>query len=109
MHARMSSIGRWTARIVGALVMLLAVAVGGVYAASEWRFRKHFAVPSHVVAVPTDAEAVARGEHVATIRGCVACHGEGVIGHVDVDDPILGRLAGPNLTNGGRGAALTDA
>jgi mono/diheme cytochrome c family protein len=105
----MSSIGRWSARIVGALVMLLAVAVGGVYAASEWRFRKQFEVPTHVVTVPTDSAAVARGEHIATIRGCMACHGQGFVGHVEVDDPMLGRLAGPNLTNGGRGAALTDA
>ena len=109
MHSRMSSIKRWSARIIGALVMLLAVAVGGVYAASEWRFRKHFEVPAHVVAVPTDSAAVERGEHIATIRGCMACHGQGFVGHVEVDDPMLGRLAGPNLTNGGRGAALTDA
>jgi mono/diheme cytochrome c family protein len=83
--------------------------VGAVYAASEWRFRKHFEVPTHVVAVPTDSAAVARGQHIATIRGCMECHGQGFVGHVDVDDPMLGRLAGPNLTNGGRGAALTDA
>jgi mono/diheme cytochrome c family protein len=105
----MTSITRWTARIVGALVMLLAVAVGVVYAASERRFRKHFEVPSHPIRVPTDSAAVARGEHIATIRGCMECHGAGFAGHVGVDDPLLGRLAGPNLTNGGRGAALTDA
>jgi mono/diheme cytochrome c family protein len=105
----MRSIGRWAARIVGALVMLLVVAVGVVYAASERRFRKHFEVPAHPITVPTDSAGVARGEHVATIRGCTACHGVGLVGHVEVEDPMLGRLAGPNLTNGGRGAALTDA
>ena len=105
----MHSVGRWAARIVGALVMLLAVAVGVVYAASERRFRKHFDVPSHAVTVPTDSAGIARGEHVAKIRGCMACHGEGFAGHVDIESFLLGRLAGPNLTNGGRGATLTDA
>src|SRR6478672_500986 len=105
----MHSVGRWAARIVGALVMLLAVAVGLVYAASERRFRKHFEVPSHAVTVPTDSAGIARGEHVAKIRGCMACHGEGFAGHVDIENFLLGRLAGPNLTNGGRGAELTDA
>jgi mono/diheme cytochrome c family protein len=109
MHSRIGSIGRWAARIVGALVMLLAVAVGVVYAASERRFRKHFEIPTHLISVPKDSAGVARGEHVATIRGCTACHGIGLVGHVEVEDPMLGRLAGPNLTNGGRGAALTDA
>lgn len=89
--------------------MLLVVAVGVVYAASERRFRKHFEVPSHRVIVPTDSATVERGEHLATIRGCTACHGVGLVGHVEVEDLLLGRLAGPNLTNGGRGAALTDA
>jgi mono/diheme cytochrome c family protein len=109
MHARIRSIGKWTARILGAVVMLLVVAVGVVYAASERRFRKHFEVPTHRVTVVADSATVARGEHVATIRGCTECHGVGLAGHVEIDDPMLGRLAGPNLTNGGRGAALTDA
>jgi mono/diheme cytochrome c family protein len=104
----LTTIGRWTARLLGAAMMLLAVAVGVVYAASERRFRKHFEVPLHPVAVPTDSAGLARGEHVATIRGCTACHGVGLAGHVEVEDPLLGRLAGPNLTLGGRGAALTD-
>jgi cytochrome c553 len=109
MHSRIRNIGQWALRIAGALVMLLVVAVGVVYAASERRFRKHFEVPVHRVTVPTDSASVARGEHLATIRGCTTCHGVGLAGHVEVDDPMLGRLAGPNLTNGGRGAALADA
>lgn len=108
MHSRIRTISRWAARIVGAVVMLLVVAVGVVYAASERRFRKHFEVPIHRVTAPTDAVSVERGQHLATIRGCTTCHGVGLAGHVEVDDPMLGRLAGPNLTNGGRGAALTD-
>jgi cytochrome c553 len=39
----------------------------------------------------------------------VGCHGEDLAGHVELDNALIGRLAGPNLTRGGRGATLTDA
>lgn len=105
----MHRVGRWAARLAGGLVMLFVLVVGVVYAVSEYRFRRHFVVPTHTVAVAADAATIARGEHVATIRGCMECHGTGFVGHVDIENFLLGRLAGPNLTNGGRGAALTDA
>jgi mono/diheme cytochrome c family protein len=59
--------------------------------------------------VLNDSTRVARGGHLVQARGCVACHGQNLVGHVDLDDFLLGRLAGPNLTLGGRGKELTDA
>lgn len=103
------SIGRWALRIAGGVLALLVVVVGAVYGLSEQRMRAHFDVPSHALAVPTDSASIARGQHLVQIRGCIACHGEKLAGHVEVDDPMIGRLAGPNLTRGGRGAALSDA
>jgi mono/diheme cytochrome c family protein len=55
------------------------------------------------------AALVARGAHVVATRGCGDCHGANFGGAVVVDDPAVGRLAGPNLTAGGVGATLTDA
>jgi mono/diheme cytochrome c family protein len=52
---------------------------------------------------------VARGAHLVAARGCVGCHGEDLAGHVELDNAFIGRLAGPNLTRGGRGGRLTDA
>lgn len=69
-------------------------------------FRARFSVPEHPIAVSEDAASVVRGEHIATVRGCVDCHGAGLAGTTIVDQPITGRLAGPNLTLGGRGAEL---
>ncbi len=88
---------------VGALVLAAAAAIYGL---SERRFRARFSVPEHRVAVSEDAASIARGEHVATVRGCVECHGAGFAGNTVVDQPIIGRMAGPNLTLGGRGAEL---
>jgi cytochrome c553 len=45
---------------------------------------------------------------LATVRGCVECHGDNLGGRVFIDVPPVGRLAGANLTRG-RAAPLTDA
>ncbi|HUQ84324.1 MAG TPA: c-type cytochrome [Gemmatimonadaceae bacterium] len=97
---------RWLGRVVAVLLVLIVVAVGTVYGISERHFRSSFAVPEHPIAVSSDAATIARGEHLATIRGCVECHGAGFAGNTIVDQPIIGRMAGPNLTLGGRGAEL---
>ncbi|MFN8521699.1 MAG: c-type cytochrome [Chloroflexota bacterium] len=63
------------------------------------------------IAIPTDPGAIARGEHLAVaITKCGDCHGVDLGGNVLVDNPVIGRLAGPNLTRGrgGVGGALKD-
>src|SRR3972149_3435384 len=50
------------------------------------------------------ARAVERGDHLVHARyGCVECHGQNFGGGVMVDDPMLGRLLGPNISAGPRG------
>lgn len=52
--------------------------------------------------------AVERGRHLIESRyGCTECHGVGLGGGVMVDDPMLGRLLGPNLTTGEGSKTLT--
>jgi mono/diheme cytochrome c family protein len=97
---------RWLGRVAVSLLVLLVVGAASIYGLTERRFRSRFAIPDHPIAVSEDAASVVRGEHVATVRGCVECHGAGFSGATMVDQPILGRLAGPNLTLGGRGAEL---
>ena len=56
--------------------------------------------------------AVERGRHLVESRYvCVECHGRDFGGGVMVDDPMLGRLLGPNITAGagGKTAAYTPA
>jgi mono/diheme cytochrome c family protein len=105
---RNSSLVRWTVRIVGGVLALLVIAVGTVYALSERRLRAQHDVPRHALAVPNDSASIARGAHLVQARGCIGCHGDKLAGRVEIDDPLIGRLAGPNLTRGGRGAALSD-
>ena len=97
---------RWLGRIAVALLVLVGLGAASIYGLSERRFRARFAVPEHRIAVAENAASIVRGEHIATVRGCVDCHGAGFSGNTIVDQPIIGRVAGPNLTLGGRGADL---
>jgi cytochrome c553 len=67
--------------------------------------------------IPTDADAVARGKHIATIWACTRCHGADLGGTVIMNDPLagmvplLGTIPASNLTSGEGGIATsyTDA
>lgn len=107
--SRLRTVARWIGRLAATLVVLVLVTVGAVYGITSRRMAAHFDVPAHALAVPTDSATIARGKHFATIKGCVECHGAAFQGNVLLDEPAIGRLAGPNLTTGGRGAELTDA
>ena len=105
-HSRARFILRWLGRVAVVVLGLLAAGAAGIYGLSERKLRARFAVPEHRLVVSEDAATVARGEHVATVRGCVDCHGPGFVGNTILDQPMIGRVAGPNLTLGGRGADL---
>lgn len=103
---------RWLKRIgyaIGALVGLVVIAVGVVYALSELRFRKTYSVPEEHIAVSDDSATLARGAHLAASVGCADCHGEGLRGNAMIDAPPMGRLVALNLTKGegGVGGQLT--
>ncbi|HYD54955.1 MAG TPA: c-type cytochrome [Gemmatimonadaceae bacterium] len=105
----MRSFFKWTGRVLGGVVVLVLLAAGAVYAMSERGMRKHFDVEAHRLDVSDDPAAIAQGQRLVQARGCIDCHGDRLTGRTIVDDPAVGRLAGPNLTRGGRGAELTDA
>lgn len=101
---------RWGARLTAGALGVALLAGAGVYGTYERRAHDHFTVPAHRLVVPDgDPAAIARGRHLATVRACAGCHGPGLAGHVEIDEPLILRIAAPNLTRGGRGAALTDA
>ena len=86
--------------ILAGLIGFLALAAGSVYAISSYRLRRTHAVEVKPVTVPTDATAIARGRHIVTTRSCADCHGADFGGAKVVDDPMAGKLHGPNITRG---------
>jgi mono/diheme cytochrome c family protein len=105
----MRTLLKWTARVVGGVLVLVLVVTGVVYAMSERGMRRHFDVPEHPIVVTDDSAAIAQGRRLVQARGCIDCHGDRLTGKTIVDDPAFGRLAAPNLTRGGRGSELTNA
>lgn len=100
---------RWFGRITAALVLLAVVVTATAYALSARRMGRSYQVDVTVPAVPDDPAAVARGQHLATIRGCRGCHGPDLGGSTFIDNPVVARLSGTNLTRGQGGATLSDA
>jgi mono/diheme cytochrome c family protein len=104
---RRRGIWRLTFRFAAGAGLLLLAAVGGTLAIAEVRAHKHYDVPDHPLTVPTDQASIERGARLAQVRFCADCHGAGLTGRVMAEDPMLGRIAPPNLTNGRAQGALT--
>ena len=100
---------KWVLRIVGGLVVLLALAVGFLIWRSGSRIDGRYEVALEPVAIPTDAAAIAEGRRLASIY-CAHCHQEDFGGGKLVEMP-LATVDARNLTPG-RGSATasyTDA
>jgi len=97
---------RWTARIVLGLAGVIVLAGAAVFSLSSWRQSHKFVVADHPITPRTDSASLANGARLVRIHACMGCHGANLAGTVLVDNPVIGRLAAPNLTNGGRGAQL---
>lgn len=94
---------------VGVLVGLLLMGLSAVYLITSLHLRQSYTLHEVHLTLRADSATLAHGRHVATIRGCSDCHGADFGGQIFIDDPMMGRYAGPNLTRGGRGAVLTVA
>ncbi len=100
---------KWIGIVSGGLIGLVLIAAVGLYARAELKLGKTYAVQAEPISVPTDAEAIHRGEHWVSVY-CMGCHGEDLSGVAVFDDPALGSVAAPNLTpgQGGAGSEFAD-
>ena len=101
---------KWVGIVLGSLVGLLALAFVLLLAVGGAKANKKYEIPVETVSVPTDAEAVQRGEHIATIFICTRCHTENLGGELYFAVPGMLTLPTPNLTAGagGVGSFYTD-
>mgnify|MGYP000532925667 FL=1 len=109
---------KWTGIVLGGLCVLLALTGLVLYPIGMKKLNRTYPnLAVVIVSIPTGADAVARGRHIATIWACTRCHGEDLSGTMITYDPlsgmvpIMGTIPAPNLTSGkgGVAASYTDA
>jgi mono/diheme cytochrome c family protein len=89
---------KWLRRALVALAAVLVIAVTVIYLGGEYALNRKYEFMLEDVAVPQGPEAVAAGEHLYRTLACEACHAEGVLGEVMFEEPFIGRVVAPNLT-----------
>lgn len=96
----MKKILKWIGIILGSFVLVLVAFYTFIYFRTESRFDKLYQVKAEPVTIPSNQEAIVQGRHIAAIKGCGDCHGQDYGGKIVIDDPGLGRIVAPNITNG---------
>jgi mono/diheme cytochrome c family protein len=98
---------KWIGLILGGLFVLFALTGLILYPLGMKKLNQTYPnIAVETVKIPTDAEAVARGRHIATIWACTRCHSEDLNGKIITNDPLsgmvplLGTISAPNLTSG---------
>lgn len=84
----------------GAVLGLLVAAAGGVWFKAGQAFERTYEVALPVISVPVgDSQAIAEGERLGVVRGCVGCHTAKLNGKVAFDTDQF-QLSSANLTKG---------
>jgi cytochrome c553 len=107
----MKKLLKWTALLLGGLIGLILLAGLALYLIGRGKLARTYPdIPVETIAIPTDAAAIARGEHIAVIRKCTGCHGDGLSGKLITNSPLLGTVPASNLTagKGGVGQSYSD-
>jgi len=93
----MAKLLRWAGYILGSLVLLLVLAAIAIWLLSAQKLHASVAVKPEHLAAPSVAQ-LADAERQARTMGCFSCHGEGLRGTKMFDQPIVGTIWAPNLT-----------
>jgi len=96
---------KWTGIVAGSLLVILAVAAVAVYLVTNARMNAAFTFVPTSVPIETDTASIARGAHIAAIRGCSDCHGADLGGKPVIEEPPVAMLYATNLTTGRGGMA----
>jgi mono/diheme cytochrome c family protein len=97
---------KWVGIVLSALVGCALLLVGILYVVGSTKVNRTYDVQIASLVVASDSFAVARGEHLANILGCMSCHGGDFSGGVMIDEPPF-RVTASNLTTGDGGIGRT--
>lgn len=96
---------------LGGLIGLLVLVVLGLAVVGGEKANKNYDIPVDEISIPTDVEAIKRGEHLAIIFTCTKCHTANLSGELSFEVPGMVSIPTPNLTRGagGVGSFYSDA
>ena len=110
----MKKLMKWVGIVFGGLSGLAFLAGLALYPSGMEKLTQTYPnIAVETIKIPTDADAVARGKHIATIWACTKCHGADLSGTLITNDPIEGSIPimaaipASNLTSGKGGIAKT--
>jgi len=96
----MRKVLKWTGIVVCAILVLLLIAYLIAWMNVSGRLNKQYAVTVKPIPLRADSSMLAYGARLYIMKGCADCHGSNLAGKVFVDDPMIGRFTGSNLTKG---------
>lgn len=102
---------KWAGIGLGGLVVLVVSAGLTLLILGDRKFKRTYDLAVEPVAIPADAESLARGQHlVEAVSGCTGCHQPDLGGEYLINEPDMAVVAAPNLTRGqgGVGAHFSD-
>jgi mono/diheme cytochrome c family protein len=83
--------------VLGGLLLVLVLAVIGLSVSANSRLNKTHDVTAENITIPTDAETIARGEHLVNVF-CRDCHTAELTGDTLLEDPAIGTIYTANVT-----------
>ena len=93
----MAKLLRWTAYVLGILLLLIVLAAAYVWIASSSKLNAYAeARPERLI--PMEQASLEQGQHLLLTRACAECHGPDLRGTKFLDVPNLATLYAPNLT-----------
>jgi len=94
---------KWPLIFLGGSVGLVILLGLGLYGLGWYRLNLTYNVGTAPVTLPADPDSLLEGQRIFRYRGCEACHGEDLQGLIYLDNPAIGQVITPNLTQGAGG------
>jgi len=98
----MKKVLKWIGVVLGGLIGVIILAVLGLSLRANARLNKTYQIQPEFVTIPTDGDAIAEGERLASFY-CTGCHGTDFGGTDFFSEPALAVVDAPNLTSGNGG------
>ena len=94
---------KWLLIFLGGAAGLVILLGLGFYSLGWYRQNRTRSIDPKPVVLPVDPDSLLEGQRIFRYRGCEACHGKDLGGLVYLDNPAIGQVITPNLTEGAGG------